>query len=71
MIQFHSQLNTHNLTDQSSESNVRLLNTMLEEATCEEEEEKGQRREKGGGRQKEEELISWIKNTRQIMMDIS
>jgi len=78
LAQFHSQLISHNLTDQSSEDNVRLLNSLLEEAMCEEEEKakggakEGRAREeekaKGGVR---EEDISWIKNTRQIMMDIS
>ena len=77
LTQFHSQLNSHNLTDQSSEDNVRLLNSLLEEALCEEEKAKGGAK-KGGSREDEkpkrgarEEYISWIKNTRQIMMDIS
>ena len=78
LTQFHSQLNSHNLTDQSSEDNVRLLNSLLEEAMCEEEEKAKGGAKKGGAREDEkpkrgarEEYISWIKNTRQIMMDIS
>ena len=56
---------------------MRLLNSLLEEALCEEEKAKGGAK-KGGSREDEkpkrgarEEYISWIKNTRQIMMDIS
>jgi len=59
LTRLHSQLTSHNISDQSSESDVRALNTMLDELTNEEEEER-----------KEDELISWIKNMRQIMVDV-
>lgn len=58
MTRLHSQLTSHNISDQSSESDVRALNTILDELTNEEEEER-----------KEEEL-TWIKNMRQIMVDV-
>ena len=59
MTRLHSQLTSHNISDQSSESDVRALITMLDELTNEEGEER-----------KEDELISWIKNMRQIMVDV-
>lgn len=58
LTRLHSQLTSHNISDQSSESDVRALNTILDELTNEEEEER-----------KEEEL-TWIKNMRQIMVDV-
>ena len=58
MTRLHSQLTSHNISDQSSESDVRALNTILDELTNEEEEER-----------KEEEL-TWIKNMRQVMVDV-
>lgn len=60
LARLHSQLTSHNITDQSSESDVRVLNTMMDELTNEKEEEKTE----------EEELIFWIKSMRQIMVDV-
>ena len=61
MARLHSQLTSHNITDQSSESDVRVLNTMMDELTNEEKEVE---------KKEEEELIFWIKSLRQIMVDV-
>ncbi len=67
LSRLYADLEAHGLTDQSSEENIRALNTLLDERIRE-----------GGGDQKEEEErtdwriegVEWKKNVRQVMLDI-
>lgn len=67
MVQLCSELEAHGVTEKSTDVSVRKLNALVDERMREE--------EGGGEGEGKEEMgsdsLEWIKNTRQIMMDIS
>ena len=62
LAQIYTQMEVHGVTDQCTQTNVRLLNSIMDEKLREEEE---------SGVVGDEKVKEWVRTTRQIMMDTS